>query len=159
MTTGSESIPDQNLHRFHSCSLARALDLLGDRWTFLILRETFFGVRRFGQLARNLGVSRNLLSERLQRLTTAGVLERRLYRSDPERYEYCLTEMGKDLYPAILVFMRWGDEHLATEAGPPLLLRHRTCDHDTVPEVVCSHCGEPLRAADVHPRPGPGAEA
>ena len=146
-----------NEHRFHNCSVARALDLLGDRWTFLILRECFFGVRRFGQLARNLGMSRKILSDRLGRLVEARVLERRLYRSDPDRYEYRLTDTGKELYPAILALLRWGDEHLAGEDGPPLLLRHRPCGADTTSKLVCSECGAELRADDVEARPGPGA--
>ena len=161
MDTGIESIPQhdsgRNAHRFEVCSVARALEVLGDRWTFLILRELFFGVRRFGQLARNLGVSRRILSDRLGKLVEADVLERRLYRRDPDHHEYCLTAAGLDLYPAIVSLMAWGDRNLSDEAGPPLLLRHRDCGHDTRPVLVCSECREPLKASAVEPHPGPGA--
>jgi DNA-binding HxlR family transcriptional regulator len=160
MDTSIESIPEgrdeRNAHRFEACSVARAVEVLGDRWTFLILRELFFGVRRFGQLARNLGLSRRILSDRLTKLVTAGVLERRLYRSGPDRYEYCLTPVGLDLYPAIVTLMAWGDRHLSNAAGPPLVLHHRDCGHDTQPVLVCSECREPLEATAVEPRPGPG---
>lgn len=144
-------------HRFQADSVSRALDLLRDRWVFLILREAFFGVRRFGQLQRNLGIARNVLTDRLRTLVDAGVLERRRYRSDPDWYEYVLTDMGRALYPAILMLMRWGDEFLAGPEGPPLVLRHDRCGHDAAPIVVCSHCREQLGPSDVTPEPGPGA--
>ena len=102
------------------CSIGRAMEVLGERWTFLIVREAFFGVRRFTELQRNLGIARNILSARLQTLTRAGILEKILYQQEPERYEYKLTARGRDLYPAIVSIMRWGDEYLAGEAGPPL---------------------------------------
>ena len=153
--TGIESISDLNAHRFHVDSVARALEVLGDRWTFLILRECFFGVRRYGELARNLGCSRTILTDRLRRLVEAGVLERRRYRAD--RHEYRLTDAGLELYPAIVAIMRWGDEHLGDGQGPPLLLRHRSCGEDTDPTLVCSACGEPVSARDMEPHPGPGA--
>ena len=148
-----------NEHRLENCSFARSLDVLGDRWTFLVLRESFFGVRRFGQMARNLGVSRNILSDRLQKLVANGILERRRYRQDPDRFEYRLTERGKSLYPPIVAMLRWGDEHLAGPEGPPLTLRHTTCGHDAAPILVCSHCAQPITASDVLPEPGPGAYA
>lgn len=148
-----------NEHRFENCSFARSLDLLGDRWTFLVLREAFFGVRRFGQLARTLGVSRNILSDRLQKLVANGILERRIYRHDPDRYEYRLTQTGKDLYQPIVAILRWGDEHLSGPEGPPLVLRHETCGHDSAPLLVCAHCREPIRPEDMRPEPGPGAYA
>src|SRR5919202_5617483 len=104
-------------------SVTRAVRLLGDRWTFLILREAFYGVRRFGEMARDLGVSRNILSRQLQTLVAHGVLERRLYRTDPERHEYVLSDAGRELYPAIAALMQWGDRHLAGPEGPPVVLR------------------------------------
>src|ERR671932_1013009 len=106
------------LDRPETCSIARAMDILGERWTFLILRESFYGVRRFSDMQRNLGIARNILSARLQTLTRAGILERIRYQEEPERFEYKLTTMGRDLYPAIISIMRWGDEYLADEAGP-----------------------------------------
>jgi DNA-binding HxlR family transcriptional regulator len=156
MNTSIESISDENAHRFHACSVDRALQILGDRWTFLILRESFFGVRRYGELARNLGCSRTILSVRLRRLVDAGVMERHRYRTNPDRHEYRLTQTGMELYPAIVALMHWADEHLAGPEGPPLLLHHLPCDADTVPVLVCSVCGEPLHAHDVRPHPGAG---
>jgi DNA-binding HxlR family transcriptional regulator len=157
MDTSIESISDANAHRFHDCSVARALDVFADRWTFLILRESFFGVRRYGELARNLGCSRTILSVRLRRLLAAGVMTRHRYRTDPDRYEYRLTRSGMELYPAIVALMHWADEHLAGPDGPPLLLRHTPCNADTVPVLICSVCREPLHAHDIQPHPGPGA--
>ncbi len=158
MNTSIESISDANAHRFHACSVDRALQILGDRWTFLILRESFFGVRRYGELARNLGCSRTILSVRLRRLVDGGVMERHRYRTDPDHHEYRLTHAGMELYPAIVALMRWADEHLSGAEGPPLLLRHLPCGADTVPVLICSGCGEPLHANDIEPHPGPGAE-
>ena len=111
------------LSRPDDCSVGRAMDILGERWTFLILRESFYGVRRFSDMQRNLGIARNILSARLQTLVGAGILERRRYQEEPERYEYRLTETGRALYPAIIAIMRWGDEHL-NDASPPVELHH-----------------------------------
>jgi DNA-binding HxlR family transcriptional regulator len=144
------------LDRPDTCSIGRAMEILGERWTFLILRECFYGVRRFSDMQRNLGIARNILSARLQSLVRAGILERRRYRAEPERYEYKLTDAGRDLYPAIITIMRWGDEHLI-ETGPPVVLRHR-CGAEAEPVLVCAHCHEPMDPRDVTPEPGPGAE-
>ena len=148
-----------NEHRFEADSVERTVAVVGDRWTFLILREAFFGVRRYGELARNLGLSRTILTERLRRLVKYGVLARRRYRRNPDRYEYVLTAAGRELYPAVVVLLRWGDAHLAGPEGPPLILRHRLCGHDAAPQLTCTHCGVELRAEDVEPEPGPGADA
>src|SRR3954469_13783126 len=107
------------LQRPASCSIARAMEVLGERWTFLILRECFYGVRRFSDMHRNLGIARNILSTRLHSLVAAGVLERVPYQQEPPRFEYRLTEAGRDLYPSIVTLMRWGDRHLTGELGPP----------------------------------------
>jgi DNA-binding HxlR family transcriptional regulator len=98
-----------------TCTGTRALELLGERWTFLILRESFVGVRRFTDLQRNLGIARNILAARLRTLVDEGLLERRRYRAGPDRYDYVLTDRGRALYPAIEAIVRWGDEHLADE--------------------------------------------
>src|SRR5918912_2789343 len=116
------------LERPETCSIARAMEILGERWTFLILREAFYGVRRFSDMQRNLGIARNILSTRLQTLVNAGIFERRLYHEEPERYEYRLTAAGRDLYPALVTIMRWGDTHLCEPHGPPVVLRH-SCGH------------------------------
>jgi DNA-binding HxlR family transcriptional regulator len=139
------------LERPEACSIGRAMEVLGERWTFLILREAFYGVRRFSDMQRNLGIARNMLSTRLQTLVGAGVLERRLYQAEPARHEYRLTPAGRDLYPAIVTLMRWGDKHLQGEHDPPVVLRHNTCGHDADPRLVCGHCGEELQPRDVTP--------
>ena len=144
------------LERPDTCSVGRALDILGERWTMLILRESFYGVRRFSDMQRNLGIARNILSARLQTLVAAGILERRRYQQEPERYEYRLTTAGRDLYPAIISIMRWGDEHL-NHSAPPVALRH-SCGEVADPVLVCGCCAKPLHPHDVTPEPGPGAE-
>jgi DNA-binding HxlR family transcriptional regulator len=132
------------------------MEILGERWTFLILREAFYGVRRFSDMQRNLGIARNILSARLQTLVRAGILERRRYQVEPERFEYRLTAAGRDLYPAVITIMRWGDQHLLGDDGPPVVLRH-VCGHEAEPVLVCDHCRAPLHPHDVTPEPGPGA--
>ncbi|WP_345429965.1 helix-turn-helix domain-containing protein [Actinoallomurus vinaceus] len=141
------------------CSVARTMDLLGDWWTPLVLREAFYGIRRFDEFQRELGIARNTLSERLRRLVGAGLLEKRVYETLPMRHEYLLTESGREFYDVILVMTRWGDRWLAEASGPPVLTRHETCAHDFHAEVVCSHCKEPVTWQDVTPRPGPGYPA
>src|SRR3954449_11260361 len=138
------------LERPEACSIGRAMEVLGERWTFLILREAFYGVRRFSDMQRNLGIARNMLSTRLQTLVGAGGHERRLYQAQPARYEYRLTPAGRDLYPAIVTLMRWGDKHLQDELGPPVVLRHK-CGHEADAVLVCSHCREELHPHDVTP--------
>ena len=129
-----------------------AVDVLSDRWTFLILREAFFGVRRYGQMQRNLGIARNVLADRLRRLVTDGMLERVRYRTDPDWYEYRLTERGLDLYPVIVGLMRWADRHLADERGAGgLELIHRTCGAPADPYLACAHCHEPIAPRDIQP--------
>jgi DNA-binding HxlR family transcriptional regulator len=145
------------LERPQACSIARAMEMLGERWTFLILRECFYGVRRFSDMQRNLGIARNILSTRLQALVRHGILERRRYSDEPERYEYRLSAAGRDLYPAVVTIMRWGDQHLAGPDGPPVVLRH-ACGHPADATLVCAHCRAELHPHDVTPEPGPGAE-
>jgi DNA-binding HxlR family transcriptional regulator len=145
------------LERPQSCSVGRAMDILGERWTMLIMREAFYGVRRFSDMQRNLGIARNILSTRLQTLVRSGILERRRYQEEPERFEYRLTQAGRDLYPAVIAIMKWGDEHLAEEAGPPVVLRH-SCGELVDPVLVCDHCGGALHPHDITPEPGPGAQ-
>jgi DNA-binding HxlR family transcriptional regulator len=146
-------------HRFDGESVGRTLALVGERWTLLILREAFFGVRRFGALARNLNIPRPTLSARLRTLVDAGLLERVPYAHDPDRYEYRLTDAGRDLFPAIVALMRWGDRHLAGHEGPPIVLRHNTCGQIADPRLTCQHCGQEIHARDVTPEPGPGFQA
>jgi DNA-binding HxlR family transcriptional regulator len=148
---------DQDLtHRFEGESVGRALSLVGERWTLLILRETFFGVRRYGEFARNLAIPRPTLSARLKTLVDAGLLDRVKYASDPDRHEYRLTRAGRDLFPAIVVLMRWGDKYLAGPDGPPIVLRHDDCGHLDDPYLACGHCGGAVTADNVTSEPGPG---
>jgi DNA-binding HxlR family transcriptional regulator len=133
-----------------------AMDVLSDRWTFLILREGFFGVRRYGQMQRNLGIARNVLADRLRQLVADGMFERVRYRTDPDWYEYRLTDRALDLYPSIVGLMRWANHHLATEDdAEPLELIHRSCGRPADPYLACAHCHEALtgRDIDVNRRP------
>jgi DNA-binding HxlR family transcriptional regulator len=138
------------------CSIARTVDLLGDWWTPLVLREAFYGVRRFDDFQRSLRIGRNVLTQRLNRLVDEGVLGRVPYQERPLRHEYVLTAKGRDLYPIILALLHWGDTWLTGDDGPPVVLHHTTCDHDTHAEVVCAECREPLHPRDVRARLGPG---
>jgi DNA-binding HxlR family transcriptional regulator len=146
-------------HRFDGESVGRALTLLGERWTMLIMGEAFFGVRRFGQFARNLNIPRPTLSSRLRTLVDAGLLERVPYARDPDRHEYRLTDAGRDLFPAIVALMRWGDAHLAGPEGPPIVLRHHECGEVAAPSLVCGRCGKQITPHNVTPEPGPGFQA
>ncbi|HEX2085073.1 MAG TPA: helix-turn-helix domain-containing protein [Solirubrobacteraceae bacterium] len=138
-----------NTYEGQACSVARALEVVGERWTILILRDAFLGVRRFDDFQRSLGIARNVLNARLQRLVEAGVLERRLYQERPPRYEYRLTEMGRDLWPALLALMQWGDRHLSGDGGPPLAVEHRGCGGTIDDRRTCSRCGAVVTLRDV----------
>lgn len=140
-----------------SCSIARSLDIVGEWWTPLILRDIFQGLRRFEEIQADLGIARNILSDRLSTLVERGVVERCLYQEGPDRYEYRLTEMGLDFYPVLAALMNWGDRWLAGESGPPVRLVHLSCEHETHPILTCSACGEPLTARDVRRMPNPTA--
>jgi DNA-binding HxlR family transcriptional regulator len=130
-----------------------AIDVLSDRWTFLILREAFFGVRRYGEMQRNLGIARNVLADRLRQLVAKGMFDRVRYRTDPDWYEYRLTERALDLYPVIVGLMRWADKHLGGDDDVIALdLVHRACGRPADPYLACSHCHEPLAARDIDAR-------
>jgi DNA-binding HxlR family transcriptional regulator len=141
-----------------NCSIARTVAVVGDTWTLLVLREAFMGVRRFDQMQRDLEIARNVLADRLHGLVANGVLDRVQYQERPPRHEYRLTQKGRDLYPALVALMQWGDRY-ACDAGPPVTLVHRSCEHHTEPYLACSHCGEALEARDVRAQPGPGLVA
>lgn len=134
------------------CSIARTLDIVGEKWALLAVREVFLGNRTFDAMVRRTGAPRDTLAARLRTLTGAGILERRQYLEHPARFEYHLTGAGRDLYPVIVTLMRWGDQYLAGDGGPPLVLEHR-CGHEVVAQVVCQACGEPLQARDTRPVP------
>jgi DNA-binding HxlR family transcriptional regulator len=139
-----------------NCSIARTVAVLGERWTLVILREAFNRRRRFEDIQRDLGIARNILADRLQTLVAEGILERRAYQQRPQRFEYRLTDKGRDLYPVMIALMQWGDRYNAGEAGPPVELIHEPCGANTHPRLVCDHCGEPIDPRDMRPRAGPG---
>lgn len=139
--------------------MARALAVIGDRWTLLILRDCFLRVRRFEAFQARLGVTRHVLADRLKKLVKYGVLRRSAYQESPRRFEYLLTKRGLDLYPVVMAIVHWGDTHMVDERGRPLLHRHKACGHMFDPVMVCSECGEPVAAKEVLTHPGPGAPA
>jgi DNA-binding HxlR family transcriptional regulator len=138
------------------CSIARTLEVLGERWTLLVIRDVFNGRRRFDQIQENLGVARNVLSTRLALLVEEGILEKRAYRERPPRYEYFLTDKGLDLWPILVGMLHWGDRHLSDE-GPPMLVRHKGCEGLIDARGYCERCGERLSARDAYTEYGPGA--
>jgi DNA-binding HxlR family transcriptional regulator len=140
------------------CSIARTLEVVGDRWTLLVLRDAFNRTRRFEDFQRSLGVARNVLTDRLNRLVEEGLLEKRPYQENPPRYEYRLTEKALDLWPAMIALMRWGDRYLAPE-GPPWQIIHRECGGDVTERLRCERCGADLGPRDVVRKPGPGLRA
>jgi DNA-binding HxlR family transcriptional regulator len=137
------------------CSIAQALEVVGEWWTLLILRDAFLGVTRFDDWQRRLGIARNVLSDRLESLVAHGILERRRYQERPPRDEYVLTRKGRDLTPVLEGLRTWGDRYAAPD-GPPVLLVHDDCGHAIHPVPHCSHCGERLRGGHVHLESGPG---
>ncbi len=138
-------------------SVGRATELLSDRWTFLILREAYFGTKRFNEFANALGVSRNILTDRLRVLVTHGLLEQHPYGPSGARHEYRLAEPGRDLYPAIVALLQWGDKYLVGDEGPSVILEHTRCGKPANPRLVCDSCGEKIEVGEVLPLPGPGA--
>jgi DNA-binding HxlR family transcriptional regulator len=140
-----------------ACSIARTLAVAGEPWTPLVVRDLMVGIRRFDQLQAELGISRKVLTERLRHLEQHGVVERRPYSDRPPRYDYLLTEKGRELADLLLALTAWGDRWTAGDAGPPVLLRHQRCGQLTHAELRCACCGEPLRSDEVDFLPGPGA--
>jgi DNA-binding HxlR family transcriptional regulator len=140
-----------------NCSIARSLEVIGERWTLLVMREVLLGRRRFADIRRNTGIAANILSDRLQTLVEQGLLTRRLYSESPESYEYVPTPKGVDVTPVLVALMQWGDAHAAPE-GPPRVYLHTACGHDADPRLHCSHCGEEILPRSLKVRPGPGAD-
>jgi len=143
-------VPAESLNQGNPM-LDRAFQVLGDRWTSHVIAGAFMGRRRFNDFQNALGVAPNILSDRLGRLVEIGILRRELYQSRPDRWEYRLTDEGRDLYPLIAELNRWGDRWLATAKGPPLITYHRPCGHVLEPKVTCNQCGEPATAFNVTP--------
>ena len=141
------------------CSIAKALEVVGERWSLLIVRDVMNRRRRFDELQAGLGIARNVLSARLQRLVDEDILERRAYQSNPERYEYFLTEKGIDLWPVLVSLIKWGDKHEPGEHGPPAILRHKICGGEISDHFICEACGKEVWARDVYVEPDPALEA
>jgi DNA-binding HxlR family transcriptional regulator len=137
------------------CSIAQTLEVVGEWWTLLILRDAVLGVTRFEDWQRRLGIARNVLSARLDALVEHGILERRRYEEHPPRDEYVLTPKGRDLTPVLEALRAWGDKHAAPD-GPPVLMVHDDCGHAVHAVSHCSHCGKRLHRDHVHLEPGPG---
>ena len=141
------------------CSIAAALAIVGEKWTFLVLREAFNGIRRFGDMQRRTGAPRQILSERLGRLVEEGILRKVPYQEEGQRVrsEYRLTQRGIDLSPVIVALLEWGDKHAAGPAGPILSLTHRDCGAPVELRLRCTSGHDVPSARDVTPVPGPGA--
>ncbi|GII86741.1 HxlR family transcriptional regulator [Sphaerisporangium siamense] len=142
-----------------ACSIARTLDVIGEPWSPLILRDVYVGMTRFEQIQQDLGISRKVLTERLKWLVDNDVLERREYSTRPPRHEYVLTTKGTELCDLLLVMVRWGDRWTAGEAGPPVLYRHHACGQIAHVDLHCSACDRPMHATDIDLLPGPGQPA
>ncbi len=138
------------------CSIARTLDLVGEWWSLLVVRDVFYGIRRFDDLLDHLGISRNILSDRLETLVANGLLKRHRYQERPPRYEYRLTEKGVDLLPVLLALMRWGDRWVGWEQ-PPVRLIHKDCGKPATPSLSCAECGERMVAGHLHVELSPAA--
>jgi DNA-binding HxlR family transcriptional regulator len=151
--------PDRFRYTSSNCSIARTLGVVGEKWTLLVLREAFYGVRRFDDFHAALGCARNLLSARLKTLAGHGILEKKEYQDDRgrRRHEYRLTDKGRDLFPAVVALMQWGDRWAADEAGPAVLLSHRDCGERVSVRLSCDAGHGPLSAREVSAAPGPGA--
>ncbi len=141
------------------CSVAKALEVIGERWSLLIVRAVMHGNRRFGEIQESLGIARNVLSARLQRLIEEDILERRAYQESPARYEYFLTEKGLDLWPALIALLHWGERYSPDPAGPRRLIVHKECGGAVSERGICESCGKLLHARDAIQVPGPVAKS
>ncbi len=149
----------RNDYANQTCSIAGALEVVGERWSLLIIRDVLLGLRRFDELQGHLGIARNILQTRLTRLQEQGVIERQLYQEHPPRYEYRLTDKGLDLWPTIVSLMKWGDRYAAPAAGAPVVIEHRGCGGTVDDHRICETCGARVEVRDAVGRPGPGASA
>jgi DNA-binding HxlR family transcriptional regulator len=137
------------------CSVAQCLEVIGEWWSMLIVRDAFLGVTRFDEFHDRLGISRNILQQRLARLVEEGVLVRVPYSAHPPRNDYRLTDKGRDLWPVLTAMRQWGDRH-AAPSGPPLQIVHKSCGEVTDAVFVCASCGERVGPRDVEAVPMPG---
>jgi len=140
----------KNTYEGQACSIARSLELIGERWTLLIVRDVFRGQRRFDDIQRDLGIARNVLANRLERLVEEDILEKRQYAERPPRYEYFLTEKGIDLWPVLVSLVKWGDKHEPGMDGPPIVVRHKECAGEIDDHFICGECGARVWARDCY---------
>ncbi len=140
-----------------NCSIARTLDVVGEWWTPLILRDAFRGTTRFDDFQASLGMARSVLTSRLRKLTDQGILQRHAYCEHPPRYEYKLTEKGLALFPVIAAMLHWGDTWAPTPAVPPVVFIHDTCGNVTQPMLTCPHCNGEVTTGNTRSAPGPGS--
>jgi len=153
--------PDRFRFAADNCSIQRTLEVVGEKWTLLVLREAFYGVRRFADFHRALGCARNILSDRLRTLVDEGIMTREPYREPGyrARHEYRLTDKGLELFPALVALMQWGDRWAADAAGPPVEVHHRECGEPVGVQLRCAAGHGPLGAGETVAVPGPGAKA
>ncbi len=137
-----------------TCSIARTIEIIGNEWSLMILREMFLGSRRFDDLQRQTGASTQVLSQRLRRLVSAGILRREAYSTRPARYEYRLTRKGCELWPVIVAMKTWGDAWLA-DGRAPVEIVHEACGRTVDPQMTCPYCGEPMTAHDARAKLSP----
>ncbi|MEM7347618.1 MAG: helix-turn-helix domain-containing protein [Chloroflexota bacterium] len=137
-----------------NCSLARSMEIFGDRWTMMVLRDLCFGINQFQDIQTNLGIARNILSNRLQWLVEQGMVEKRVYGARSDRYEYLPTEKALDLVPAMIAIIAWGDRWTADETGPPIFFTHDHCEGPIEAEVICQRCGQTIRSEGLHHHKG-----
>ena len=135
-----------------ACSVAQCLEVVGEWWSMLLIRDAFLGIRRFDELQARLGISRNVLTQRLAKLVDEGVLQKRPYQDNPVRYEYLLTDKGRDLWPILTSMRQWGDKYAAPH-GSPMKVTHKSCGHAGRFELHCSACGERVTHRDVQAEP------
>jgi DNA-binding HxlR family transcriptional regulator len=137
----------------HPCSIARTLDIVGEWWTPLVLRDIAYGIQRFGEIQEDLGISANILSDRLDALLSDGLLETQVYQQRPQRHEYRLTEKGAELIPALLALMQWGDRWTWPQGRGPVRVLHEQCDHEVRVEVRCPHCEREVTPGELRAKP------
>ncbi len=139
-----------------TCSIARTMEVLGDRWTLLVVRNALVGMTRFDDFQQSLGIAPNVLADRLTRLCAEGVLQRRQYSERPVRHDYVPTEKGRELWPLLAAMVTWGDAYYAPD-GPPRLLLHGECGGPVVGQLTCTSCRSSVPPEDIITGPGPGA--
>lgn len=146
----------EDLKAAATCGLPQALEVMGERWSFLILRAAFNGLVHFEEFSGQLGIARNILSNRLDTLVEAGIMERRCYDEARGRHDYVLTRKGAALWPVMMTLRQWGDEWMTEPGDEPVAIRHLTCGELTTGFLHCECCGEQLQLRDLRVEPGPG---